>query len=77
MRLFGPPPHVSAGFGMHRMIRRKDRRFAARAGSRSAGQMEAQVTVHSIPEGTDVRTDPGYAADPGHAGTGEVVATLC
>ncbi|MDQ1420960.1 MAG: hypothetical protein QOJ52_2922 [Acidimicrobiaceae bacterium] len=24
-----------------------------------------------------VRTDPGYAANPGHAGTGQVVATLC
>lgn len=24
-----------------------------------------------------VRTDPGYAPDPGHAGTGTIVATLC
>jgi len=24
-----------------------------------------------------VRTDPGYADDPGHAGTGTVVAVLC
>jgi hypothetical protein len=24
-----------------------------------------------------VRTEPGYAANPGHAGTGEVVAVLC
>jgi hypothetical protein len=24
-----------------------------------------------------VKTDPGYAANPGHAGTGTVVATFC
>jgi hypothetical protein len=24
-----------------------------------------------------VKTDPGYASDPGHAGTGTVVATVC
>ena len=24
-----------------------------------------------------VQTDPGYAGNPGHAGTGKVVATLC
>jgi hypothetical protein len=24
-----------------------------------------------------VKTDPGYASDPGHRGTGTVVATFC
>jgi hypothetical protein len=24
-----------------------------------------------------VKTDPGYAANPGHAGTGTVVAVIC
>jgi hypothetical protein len=24
-----------------------------------------------------VRTDPGYAPDPGHQGTGTIVATFC
>jgi hypothetical protein len=24
-----------------------------------------------------VKTDPGYAGDPGHAGTGTIVATVC
>jgi hypothetical protein len=30
-------------------------------------------TVHVV----IVQTSPGYAANPGHAGTGTVVATLC
>jgi hypothetical protein len=30
-------------------------------------------TVHMVV----VKTNPGYAPDPGHAGTGTVVATIC
>jgi len=41
---------------------------AAKAGSTESGN-----TVHIIV----VKTDAGYASNPGHAGTGTVVATLC
>ncbi|MBD5784737.1 PKD domain-containing protein [Cellulosimicrobium terreum] len=37
-------------------------------GSTTSGTVERVVVV---------RTDPGYAGNPGHAGTGTVVATLC
>ncbi|MBD8078372.1 PKD domain-containing protein [Cellulosimicrobium arenosum] len=37
-------------------------------GSTTSGTVEKVVVV---------RTDPGYAGNPGHAGTGTVVATLC
>jgi hypothetical protein len=38
------------------------------SGSTLSGDIQHVVIVH---------TDPGYADNPGHAGTGEVVATLC
>src|SRR5216684_3086099 len=38
-----------------------------------SGSTESGDTVHIV----IVKTDPGYASNPGHAGTGTVVATLC
>ena len=38
-----------------------------------SGSSEAGNTVHMVV----VKTDPGYASDPGHAGTGTVVAVIC
>jgi SdrD B-like domain len=40
----------------------------SRAGSAISGN-----TVHEVV----VKTNPGYASDPGHAGTGTVIATIC
>jgi hypothetical protein len=39
----------------------------------SSGSTIAGDTVHIVV----VKTDAGYAADPGHAGTGTVVAAYC
>jgi hypothetical protein len=44
--------------------------------SSSIGQSGSTIsgnTVHIV----IVRTNPGYAPDPGHAGTGTVVTTVC
>jgi len=38
-----------------------------------SGSTVSGDTVHIV----IVKTDPGYASNPGHAGTGTVVATLC
>ena len=35
------------------------------------------VISGNIPKMVIVKTDPGYAANPGHAGTGIVVAIVC
>jgi hypothetical protein len=39
-----------------------------KSGSTTSGNIRAIVIV---------KTDPGYAPDPGHPGTGTVVAVLC
>jgi hypothetical protein len=41
---------------------------AAQSGSKISGNV-AEVVI--------VKTNPGYASDPGHAGTGTVVGVLC
>lgn len=43
----------------------------------SADSQSGSVISGNTPEIVIVQTDPGYAADPGHAGTGTVVAVLC
>jgi hypothetical protein len=35
------------------------------------------LAIGNIAHVVVVKTDPGYAADPSHAGTGTVVGTIC
>ena len=43
------------------------------SGVSKSGSVISGNTVHVVV----VKTNPGYAPDPGHAGTGKVVATVC
>lgn len=45
--------------------------------AKSVVQQGSELLSTSIPEVVIVRTDPGYAPDPGSRGTGSVMAVLC
>jgi hypothetical protein len=43
----------------------------------SSAAMSGSAISGSTPHIVIIRTDPGYAPDPGHAGTGTVVGQVC
>jgi hypothetical protein len=61
-----PPPPEAGGIPAYMATAAAS--SANKSGSSIAGDI-AKIVI--------VKTDPGYAADPGHAGTGTIIATLC